>query len=519
MEINSSMEWNETLLKMAKPNIYRINAFRILNIPVTASPKEIQSHVRRLDLNEKYANVKPQEDKDGSLSILRDHDARHDSLQRLADPELRFIDEFFWFWPLSLTTTEENDPLLEIQRNNFSNAISIWKNHEAQGSEYNVSMHNLAVYYHAAALDVEYLESKKKSISKQQVNQKRAFWEQAFSRWRMLLNDKGFWQRVQERVKELDDPRLTKDTSHRIREGLPKALLSINAMLAVEAAEMDDLTDMSFHLTMMQQSGFDSAIISDVVHRAVMPIRDRLNAICVHAREEIEVAPEIGCQTATNLIDNTSVLLSNLDMLLPEGDATREAAHDKVALQVRSCLISYINEKEDWRNTLELSEKALEISSSESVKNKIRDDVEAIRSNLEYSTCWFCGKASAKNESVATVMMHGNVQRDRGFFETKVRYQKLPVPVPRCRSCKSAHSLRKNLGCAGPIVGLVLAVFIGIATQNGWAGFIVFGACWLLGYLISVLAFPKGVKAESYKNQFRMVRKMQSLGWKIGDSP
>jgi len=200
MGIDNSIEWNETLLKMAKPNIYRINAFRILNIPVTASTKEIHSHVRKLDLNEKYADVKPQEDENSSLSILHDHDARRDALQRLADPELRFIDEFFWFWPLSLTAIEENDPLMEIQRNNFSNAISAWKNHETQGSESNISMHNLAVYYHAAALDIEYLETKGESISKQQLDQKQAFWGQAFSRWRMLLNDKGFWQRVQERA-------------------------------------------------------------------------------------------------------------------------------------------------------------------------------------------------------------------------------------------------------------------------------------------------------------------------------
>ena len=223
MTTNNSIEWNETLLKIAKPNIYHVNAFRILNIPATASSKEIDNHVRRLDLNEKYASAKPQTNSATSLSIVRDYDARHKAAQKLKDPELRFIDEFFWFWPLSLTTIEENDPLLKVEGNNFSSAISVWKHYEANGDKSSVSMHNLAVYYHAAALDIEFMESQKAPMSKQQLDQKRAFWEQALSRWRILLNNEGFWQRVQDRINKLNDPRLTKVYSHRIREGLPKA--------------------------------------------------------------------------------------------------------------------------------------------------------------------------------------------------------------------------------------------------------------------------------------------------------
>ena len=335
----------------------------------------------------------------------------------------------------------------------------------------------------------------------------------------MLLNDKGFWQRVQERIKEFDDPRLTQNTSRQIREGLPKALLSINALLAVEAAEMDDLDDMAFHLLIMQKSGFDTTMINDAIHHSIMPVRDRLNAMCVQAREEVGVTPEIGCQTATNLINNTSRLLNNLDILLPEDDPTREVVHDTVALQVRSCLVSYINENEDWHDTLELSERALKIASSESVKQKIRDDAETIRSNLEYSTCWFCGRASANSKSVLIVKMYGNVKRDWGLLGTKVRYQQLPVPVPRCRSCEAVHLRGNRWGCAGPIVGLVIGVLIGIAANNFLVGLIIFAVCWLLSYMISQSMRPKGIKAESYKKEFRMVREMLSQGWKIGDSP
>lgn len=514
------MEWNETLIKMARPDIYRINAFRILNIPVTASQKEIKSHIRKHDLMEKFENIKNQDSDVFPVSIMRDHNARNEAHQRLLDPELRFIDEFFWFWPQSLNANEDNDEAFQaIRKNDLLEASSIWKDREIQGSEANVSMHNLAILYHAIALDFECIETRREKISNKQIEQKRDCWEKAFTRWKMLLSDEGFWHRVQSRIRDLDDPRLTANTAHRIREGLPKALLSINAILAVEASEMNDFADMTFHLTIMQQSGFDSSIIEQAIYRALAPIRNNLKAMCLHTEEEIRDAPGHGNKVATSLINDTSPLLNSLDRILPKGDATRETARDAVALQVRSCFISYINEKNDWHNTLELSEKALKIASSKLVKQKIRDDVETIKSNLEYSTCWFCGKASAKSGAVVTVMMYGNVERNWGLLGTKVNYQNLPVPVPRCRSCETVHLRGTRWGCAAPIVALVIGALFGYAAESFLVGLGIFAGCWLFIYIISQSLRPQGIKAESYKKEFRMVQKMQSQGWKIGDSP
>ena len=521
LETGSPVGWNETLLKMARPDIYRVNAFRILDLPVTASPKEISSRMRELDLMEKYGDVEQHDSSFFPLSAAHDSDARSEARQRLLDPELRFIDEFFWFWPLSLNSTgDSDDAFIGLKENDLWRALSIWQRHEVKGSEANVSMHNIAVLYHAMALDIECIETGRKKVSKQQVvDQKRYYWEQAFSRWKMLLDDEGFWQRARERIRELDDPRLTAGTVRRIREGLPVALLSINAQLAVEAAEMDDLTDMGYHLVLMRQSGFDNTIVGEAIHRAVVPIRDGLKAMCTHAREETGNVPERDHKVATDLMNYASLLLKNLDLLLPEGDAIREAVHDEVALQVRSCLISYINETGNWRSALTLAKKALVIAASPSVQQKIQDDVDTMDSNLEYATCWFCGTAPADEGSTVQVMMHGSVQRNRKWSGTEVQWQRLPVPVPRCRACKSAHEQRRNLGCGGAIVGLILAILLGIASSNILVGLIIFAVSWVGGYVTSLLTFPKGIKAESHKNEFRTVKELQSQGWKIGEKP
>ena len=516
METGSPMEWNETLLKMARPDIYRINAFRILGLTVTASPKELSSHIRKIELMEKYGDMRQHDNTFLILGIAHDRDTRQEAQQRLRDPELRFIDEFFWFWPLSLNSTEENDDtLVAIKQNDISRALTIWGHHEAEGSEASVSMHNLAVFHHAMALDIEHMETEMKEISEQQIEQKRSHWQQAFSRWKRLLNEEGFWQRVQERIREFDDPRLTTDTARRIREGLPKALLSINAMLAVEASGMNDPTDMDFHLAVIRQSGFDNAIAEEAKHRAVAPVRDRLKAMCLHSAEEIGNAPERGNKVASSLVRDTDPLLKTLDSLLAEGDSTRESVHDEVALQVRSCLIAFGNETADWRTVLGVAKKSLSIAESPFLRQKIKDDLETISLNVEYMACWFCGGACTDGDSSVTVMMHGNVEH----VLTQVRWQYLPVKVPRCTKCKSAHKQSKAWKTGGIIAAFVFAFVIGIASSSFWVGIMTLGIIIAAAHGLAAATFPKGIKPESYKNEFRTVKEMLSRDWKMGGKP
>ena len=520
METGSPVEWNETLLKMARPDIYRINAFRIWGLRVTASPKELSSHIRKLELMEKYGDMRQHDSTFLTLSTAHDRDARREAQQRLLDPELRFIDEFFWFWPLSLNSTEENDDtLVAMKQNDISRALAIWERHEAEGSEASVSMHNLAVLYHAMALDIEHMETEAKEISEQQIKQKRSYWQQAFSRWKRLLSEEGFWQRVRERIHEFDDPRLTTDTARRIREGLPKALLSINAMLAVEASEMNDPTDMDFHLAIIRQSGFDNTIAEDAKHRAVIPIRDRIKAMCLHSAAEISNAPERGNKLASSLVHDTAPLLKTLDALLAKGDSTRESVHDEVGLQMRSCLIAFGNETGDWRAVSETAKKSLSIAESPFLRQQIKDDLETISLNVEYASCWFCGGDCTDGDSSVTVMMHGNVERDRTFLGTQVRWQYLPVTVPRCAKCKSAHNQSKAWKTGGIIVAFVLAIFIGIASSSFWVSVLTLGIIIAAAHGLAAMTFPKGVKPESYKKEFRTVKEMLSRGWNIGGRP
>jgi hypothetical protein len=510
---------SKILLKLARPDIYRINAFRVLEIPVTASPRVVSSQMRKLDLMEKLGDAEQVQRGLLPLTPLPDSGARREAYQRLTDPESRLIDELFWFWPLRIGLPEDkDDALVAMKRNDFSGAVSIWKQHEEKASEANVSMHNLAIMYHALALDIEYA-GVTQALSKKQVQQKQFYWEQAFLRWQILLNHEGFWQRLTKRIRELDDPRLTTGTAHRIQAGLPLAILSVNAMLAVQAAQKGNNDEALYHVNLMGKSGFDKATVDEALHRAVASICDRIKIICTNAENETKRAPEHADEVIHNVINQTSQLLATLDMLLPEGDATWESAHDKVASQILSSDIAFCNETRNWRTSLELLEQALPIAASASVRQRVEKNIEIDKGNLEYSTCWFCKKRPAEDKAVAEVKMHGDVTRTPTFEGTHIEWRKITVKVPRCKQCKSVHSRETSIKVSLPIVGFILAWVVGAAVNNGWAGFGVFVACFAAGFIIPLVTRPSGMKPDSYKREFSSVKELKSQGWEFGEKP
>lgn len=518
-EVSTADKSNELLLKMARFDIYRINAFRVLEISVAASPREISSQMRKLDMMEKLGDTGQMER--GFLPLIpsSDSDARREAYQRLGDPESRLIDELFWFWPLWFGLPEGNDEaLVALKRNDFEVAVSVWKQHEEKASEANVSMHNLAIMYHALALDIEHLELTQ-TLSKKQLQQKRTYWEQTFSRWHILLNHEGFWQRLTKRIRELDDPRLTTGTARRIRSGLPLVILSINAMLAVQAAQKGNIDEASYHIGLMKKSGFDQPAVDEAMRRAVAPIRERIKLICMNAENETKIAPENTEELVYNLIAETSQLLTTLDILLPEGYASRESAHDEVASRILSSDIAFTNKTKNWDASLKMLEQALQIAAGASLRQRIEENIEIDKTNVQYGNCWFCNKHPADDKAVCEVKMFGDVTRTPTYQGTQVKWQKVTIRVPRCKQCKSAHGRNTFLGCSGLVLGVALAWLAGTAAKNGWVGFFIFALCGAAGFIVPNVTKPAGMKPEDYGKEFPAVKKLKSQGWAYGDKP
>lgn len=520
----ASASGSEILLAAASANIYRINAFRISGLHIDATTREISNQVEKIDKLKKYGGKNSNNSFD--LTSAAADDFLREAMQRLRDPERRIIDEFFWFWPHKLGQSKKDEALKALANNNLEKARDFWVVQEATSSEANVSMHNLAVLSHLRALDFEY-KAQSTKLSERDIKIRDYDWRETFKRWKILLEYEGFWSRFNARIRELDDPRLTTGTARRIRESLPLALLSINACLAVQAAETDNISEAKRHLQIINESGFDHAVISEALRRSVEPLRKRIKTLCKSASAG-EIKPENALDIAQQLVKQTAPLLSILGILLPTENPTREGAQDEVALTTLSNIVSYANKTEKWQDSDELLHKAFGMAISQSAKTRIQKNIDIFKANveydLEYKTCFFCKANPSEDVANLKVSMHGNIER----YYNRITWNYVDVTVPRCAGCKKAHERLENYltfgGVAGTLLGLGSCIAIASYNDEVLIGGIVMGISIIfigvgIGNFIAKKNTPAGIKPLSDKNNFSRIKELLKSGWSFGQRP
>jgi len=462
------------------------------------------------------------------LEDSADSSAVREAMQRLRDPERRLVEEFFWFWPHQLGQSQNDEALAALAQGDVVAASEIWLRYEQYHSEANVSMHNLAVLSHTAALDFEHV-ALSELLSDRQKKQRDLYWQQAFNRWKVLLEYEGFWSRLTARIRDLDDPRLTTGTARRIRASLPLTLLLINARLAVHAAEQGGTAEVKRHLAIMQVvSGFEQRVIDEALRRAVAPIRERIKTLCKTTETEANADPAHADEVTRRLVAQTKPLLDVLDYLLPSGNPTRDSMHDEVAIRALQCQIAFGNKTNNWKISLELLELALRITVTESVRSRIKENRDIVKNNLEYGMCFFCKEFPGDDDAAVEVKMYGDVTRQPTFTGTRIQWRTATLKVPRCARCKSAHgrvdSFSGTGAAIGFLVGLAGCAGVSLSADDAICGGLIVLAVvsaigYGIGYLIGQRTLPSGVKPESAKNEFSSVRDLIRQGWEFGEKP
>lgn len=521
---------SEILLEAACPDLFRVNAFRVTELPVDATARDLVKRQQIIEMASKTGlPVPPGPGRALPLTESNGPEMVTEAMQRLRDPERRLVDEFFWFWPHQLGQSRRDEALLALAQGDIQAATNLWLRQE-QSSEMNVSMHNLAVLAHATALDFEWLGTHQ-SLSDEQKKQRDLSWRQAFIRWKILLDYEGFWSRLTARIRDLDDPRLPTGTTRRIRQSLPLALMLINAQLAVRAAEAGSMEQARRHLRIIKEAGFENGVVDEAFRRAVEPIRDRIKTLGKSAEEKSNAKPTEGDEATRQLLTQTRPLLAVLDCLLPDNHPTRVSMHDEVARRVLACQILFANKTENWQVSIELLEAALPIVASASVRARLEENLQIVKGNLEfqkrYKTCWFCKTRSSEEDAAVQVKMVGNVVRIPIWNGVRVTWQNLTVRVPRCRVCKSAHTNASTLSGAIYTIGLLIglggcSVTMSVAKNAEWVGIGIFiGVLFIAGGIASVLEKRnlQGIEPLSAQTQFPTVVEMIKQGWAIGEKP
>ncbi|MBI5576677.1 MAG: hypothetical protein HY896_10000 [Deltaproteobacteria bacterium] len=535
----------DILLASGRPDLYRKNPFRVACLPVDATPREISKQIHAMEMEAKFSGKLPM----GNLPLdpPPDLDTIRESIHRLRDSEERLVAELFWIWPNPSDKGTADEAMVAFSRGDIHKAKQIWTARERTDGVKGIPSHNLAVLAHASALDLE-AQSLFFPLSRTQIHQREAYWNDALAKWKAVLECEGFWSRVSTRIRELDDPRLKSGAARRIRTSLPSALVSITVRLAVAAAEKGNDPEIRRHHSILKkwddalsgrQSGgnssiYRSPIIVDALRQGVDPLRQRIKALTRAAEKDKEVNARNGHSIASNLIEHSRPVLSVMDSILPEDFSSGEAAHDEVALSLHSCIISFGVETKDWKTCGELLEIALAVAAGEAAKSKIKEDLRTVKENHEFGkvhdTCWFCGKQPKEESHSIEVRMHGNIQRTPTIGGTNITWRHIRIVVPRCGKCRAAHAKASEWAAIGGIGGAVAGGLTGCgAIGHGGAGIllmILFGA---VGFLIGKsidennLSAIKNAHADfkpfSHRNEFPQIKQLLSEGWQFGERP
>lgn len=374
----------QPLLELATPLIYRTNLFRILNLSVNATAKEVQRQQARQKMEAKLG-VATSAGARGPLAIdppPSELETRT-AMERLNRPIDRMLDEVFWFWPLG--GAGEDEALKLLYTGDAGRARELWR----REPENFIAVHNLAVLDHLSALDFEISAMEAPLNGRARERERVAkLWAATLPRWRKVFESEEFSAALKARVRELNDDQLTSGFARRLASSLPFALLLINAKLACAAAERGDKPTADRQLALLQEAKFAEGLAGQVLKEAVKPLRNRIKTSADNARIRWKKAGQRGDQFVRELAEQGGKLLGIVDILLPKSDPARVAMHDIIVEAMMEGQIAYGRKTDDWNGSIKLLELALTLQPGEAVKARLFETIEVLKTNAKSGGDW-----------------------------------------------------------------------------------------------------------------------------------
>ena len=433
----------EELIELATPHIYRRNLFRVLGLPVNASPKDVQQQQNRRKIQEKLGIAASAHH--GGPLVLEPPPTEEDiraAMERLNRPVDRLLDELFWFWPTNGSVA--GDPALKaVEQGNVDKAAKLWTEQAELGGQREIATHNLAVLDHLVALDYE-ARLASQSLDTKEQEPLADLWLRVFVRWGEVLDGEEFWSVVKNRVRDLDDAQLTTGCVRRVRGTLPTALLLINAKIAYSAAERSDSELARQHYQLLQLADFRCGLADEAIRESLKPIRNRIKTATDNAKGRWTRTPHHGNRFAQELHEQAKSVLAIVVAILPENDLTRAGLHDLVAETMREGLVDFGNKTNDWQECDRILKLAEELAIGQAVKTKLSNDRAIVQQNAKDGNDWCSPGYWDLPEETITQLEAARAKTQAGDYEGAGRLlvvldPKIGKPLPCCLAFCLSH--------------------------------------------------------------------------------
>jgi len=521
----------EVLLTTFTPGLFDRNAFRLLGLSNDATMREIERQVEKAQMQAEFGG-----DHDGPphsgglLQPASNVETLSEARRRLLDPEQRIVDELCWFWPLR-EGEGKSDPGLELlKRGNLQGALDLWSASSRSGPYAPVARHNLALGWMFTALE-NHSANGSRALSGNGSNLPKGdealAWQGAIDNWRLLLEEEDVWSRLADRIRKINDPRLTTGFARRLRDGFPKALVRLHARLALSSRGNGTDAQIDVQAQLVKRYNFPVTTVTEELESFFESVATEIDRACEIKTKEAEAEPGSGIVIAKRVLEEMKPSLAVINAFLPPDNYLRVQAHDRIASCSYGCALAELRKNENWAAGIELLPNLVEVAASESQKKRLEDQRGVLQDNLEqqllYETCWFCQKQPGDKACHREVAMYGNVER----LGKTVRFQTRKIAVPRCAQCSRVHMRMQTISWATFIASLVLG-FVGLSMvwETEKALLAVFSGALAIACatcaivnLIDRALKPLTCKRVSDTESHPLVRQAIKEGWALGSKP
>ena len=279
---------------------YSANLFRIIGLPTDAGATAVRRRREDLGMSARLGAALPSPWGELAPDPTPDAEAIKAAFEALAAPLVRLVHEAFWF--------------------------------DGTGGT-----HDAAVGAHCRALDAE---AKRETGTDE-------LWAHALTNWSRTLESPEFWQRLDARAREIDDPRVTAAHVQGLRESVPRRVLAANALLAVNAATAGDDAGVRRHIDLLAASPFSKRAVLGALRDACAPVVDRLHDHCSAVLRAAADEPAEALATANRMLEFAPSALVVPTAVLPADDPLPAALHDEVASAVVRASVAFVNDGGD----------------------------------------------------------------------------------------------------------------------------------------------------------------------------
>lgn len=525
-----------SLLAAATPELYLTNAFRVLKKHV---------HVPLVDFDLVFGGFPPLESRPeerprpGTFTKFHLEPTPTDlarARERLAIPEQRLIDEFFWFWPQRPGDTWD-EGLDLLSRNRVKEGGRLWLLQEKQSGRDEIALHNLAVLYHLSALNVD-LERLEREIDERRRKFGQSCWKQSMRRWETLLRRDGFWKQFELRAGIVLGPSAAPGFVDDFRLALPRALVSLQVQVARRASELGLVEAMHEHRERLAALPFDRELVEDAVEAALHPVSSRIWDLCEEFCEQAgDVRSPISLEQVTTFLDETEPLIRVLDAFLPRDaeDLTHTRDHVARAILLRT-------RQSGWSgDSGGILIQALEKARHLALDPELVEKIDTTLGELEHvtrvlRTCFFLpdSPSEADPEAAVEVSLHGDVGLQLEFGSgARMTWERGDFRVPRSHLARSMHQHLRRATIATIVTATMTAAILPLALLKPWPDVslqaVLPGAGWTFAGLTALSltlatwawmrARRAGLRPLSARWEYPPVADRLREGWKRGDRP